>query len=401
MALLDLVVRCRDERSLALSAIHVHHGLSPHADRWAAFCTGACAERDVPLRVVRVQLTRRGGESLEALAREARYDALARHAGQATLALAHHADDQVETVLLQLMRGAGSAGLAAMPEFSPGMPARWRPLLTVRRSLIDAYVAAEGIAHIEDESNADPDLRRNFLRAEILPRLEGAFPGWVTAVGRAARHQATNERLLAVLASMDAGPAGLATPSLEAIGALDPGRQANVLRAFLAAHGLGAPSAARLGALRARLPGARTGTELERFPAGATIVVQDGRLRVVRRFPAAFEQPWTGESIIDLPGGRLEFLRGVQPGVAAARLPPDSTVVRSRRGGERLATHPGGPTRMLVKLFQEHRIPAAQRAAWPLVYTGGRLVAIPGIAIDPGALARDGEPAIALRWHPS
>ncbi|WP_233196532.1 tRNA lysidine(34) synthetase TilS, partial [Chromobacterium sinusclupearum] len=155
VALLSLLCAAREHRSeLVLSAVHVHHGLSPNADAWAAHCQALCDSLGVPLRIERVQVSAGGGESLEAAAREARYAAYRRSAAE-VIVLAHHQDDQAETVLLQLLRGGGVKALAAMPalrELPPGKRL-WRPLLNFTRQQLEDHVRAQGLAWVEDESN--------------------------------------------------------------------------------------------------------------------------------------------------------------------------------------------------------------------------------------------------------
>ena len=141
MVLLDALATLASRDGVTLSAIHVHHGLSPNADRWAEFCAAQCAVREVPLTLHRVALARASGRSLEALARAARYERLLA-ADVDVIALAHHADDQAETLLLQLLRGAGPHGLAAMPSWRDGRPALLRPLLALPRATLAACAAA-------------------------------------------------------------------------------------------------------------------------------------------------------------------------------------------------------------------------------------------------------------------
>jgi tRNA(Ile)-lysidine synthase len=264
MALLDALAECAGAAGIELSAIHVHHGLSPHADAWAQFCADECARRGVAFVAERVRVARRGGESLEAAARDARYAALAEHDVDC-IALAHHADDQAETLLLQLMRGAGPHGLAAMArERHDRGPMHMRPLLAVSRAEIEAYVAARGLAFVDDESNADTRFKRNFLRHEIGPRLARAFPGYPATLARAARHQADAAALLDAMAAQDAVSAGYASETnatldratLSALARSAPARARNLLRWFIRQHGLSLPSSARLGAMLAQLTGA-------------------------------------------------------------------------------------------------------------------------------------------------
>ncbi len=262
MALLDAAVRAAATLPVELSAVHVHHGLSPHADDWAAFCGGACRERGVALTIRRVDVARRGGQSLEAAARSARYAAFAGLEVD-VIALAHHADDQAETLLLQLLRGAGPHGAAAMARCTPARatgPALLRPLLGLPRRAIDAYVGARGIAHVDDESNADVALRRNRLRHEVAPLLAAAFPGYPQTLVRAAGHQAEAAQLLDELAALDArgavapalpgtAPTGGGVLDRRALAALSDARARNLLRWFLRRHDLRAPSAARLASM--------------------------------------------------------------------------------------------------------------------------------------------------------
>ena len=237
-----------------LSALHVHHGLSPNADAWAAHCVAACRRLEVPLRVERVTVTRKPRQSLEEVARRARYMVL-NSAGTDVLALAHHADDQAETVLLQLLRGAGPQGLAAMPVIkkdsdAAGAPLLLRPLLAVTRERLEHHAKSHGISWIEDESNDSHDIKRNFLRHRIMPLLAQGFPAPGITLARAARHQSGAAQLLDDLSAMD-----LAAVSDESaidcvrLQALTRLRQANLMRGWLRRHGARQPSEARLRAL--------------------------------------------------------------------------------------------------------------------------------------------------------
>jgi tRNA(Ile)-lysidine synthase len=178
-----------------MRAVHVHHGLSPHAHEWAAFCTTLCKSLNVPFEIAKVSVETAPRVSVEAAARTARYEALRVACKPDSLvALAHHADDQIESFLLQLLRGAGPRGLAAMPPFSAASesrPALWRPLLSVTREDVSAYVLAHGLAHIEDDSNVNRRFKRNALRLDVLPQLEKHFPDYRTALLRSIQLQQT------------------------------------------------------------------------------------------------------------------------------------------------------------------------------------------------------------------
>jgi tRNA(Ile)-lysidine synthase len=298
MALLDAAATVVPELGLTLSALHVHHGLSAHADAWATFCGDECAQRRVPLIVHRAEIIRVGGESLEARARAVRYAAYAAVEAE-FVALAHHADDQAETVLLQLMRGAGPRGLAAMPAHRPMRdgPALLRPFLALPRATIDAYVAARELAWVDDESNADTGVKRNLIRHDIAPRLAAGFPGYPATLVRAAAHQAEAARLVDELAQHDAraitddpGRTGARPVALTALTVRAPHRASSWLRWFPRCHELAAPSAARLAAMldqrrrsrRTRVCLAHAGAEVG-LTAGASCTRRPCPVRRARR----------------------------------------------------------------------------------------------------------------------
>ncbi len=418
MALLDAAARAATTLPIELSAIHVHHGLSARADDWAAFCTGACALRGVPLAIRRVEVARRGGQSLESAARDARYAAFADLDVDA-VALAHHADDQAETLLLQLLRGAGPHGVAAMARTaSPrsAAPALLRPLLGLPRRTIDAFVGARGIAHVDDDSNADVALRRNRLRHEVVPLLAAAFPGYPETLVRAAGHQAEAAQLLDELAALDAqGATAPALPGTAAAGgdvldrgalaALGGARARNLLRWFLRRQGLRAPSAARLAAMLRQLTEAAADARVAIAHDGATIGVHRGWIAVHRGPVPAWEAVWRGEPELALPHGTLVFSaldsRGGDRGIATAALAGRPLVARPAGGGERLRLAAGRPRRALTDLWREAGVPPWARAAWPLLFCGDELAAVPGLGVAPAFAARDGAAGHAVAWRPA
>lgn len=265
-------------------ALHVHHGLSPNADRWQAHCEASAGALGVRFDAERVRVRRESGESLEAAAREARYralDTMCARQGAAVLWLAHHADDQAETVLLQLLRGAGVAGLAAMApqriDESSAVP-RVRPFLPLLRAQLERYAHLRGLRWIEDESNADTRYARNALRHEVMPGLATRFPGFRDALARTARHAATAQRLLDDLARIDLRAVARddgAALSRKALTALDDARAMNVMRVWIRTAALPAPSAARLANMLRQLREARDGH-------GLSVMHGDACLRMYR-----------------------------------------------------------------------------------------------------------------------
>ena len=207
MVLLDILSGLRQEHAFSLTALHVNHQLSPRAAEWSALCAQRSAGYGVPLRTVRVDVRRDTGEGLEAAARAARY-AVFRDIDADAIVLAQHLDDQAETVLLQLLRGAGPRGLAAMPVARSiagrGSPLLLRPLLEVERARIEAYARDHALAWVEDQSNFDTDLDRNYLRHQVLPRLAERFPAYRQTWLRASRNFADLSQIADEQATADA-----------------------------------------------------------------------------------------------------------------------------------------------------------------------------------------------------
>jgi len=350
----DSVVLLHMLRERGVEAIHVHHGLSPNADAWAAFCRQLCKQWKVPLTVRRVKVAKKG-EGLEAAARRARY-AVFEKIPAPVIALAHNLDDQAETVLMNLLRGAGVRGARGMlPESAQGKKTLLRPLLGMPRAAILAYAREHGLEWIEDESNADESLTRNFIRRRVGPLLEERFPGWKAALARAARHFSTRQA-----------------------GAED------LLRQFLQARGLRAPSEAKLAEMVKQLAAAAPGTRIEHD--GAELRLYRGEVRIERPRKAHGFEPvaWHGEPRLALPalGGELRFRKAHGAGIDAKWVEEGALRVRLRSGGERLQPDARRPRRTLKNLFQEAGVPAWQRERLPPLYRGAELVWAPGLGID-------------------
>jgi tRNA(Ile)-lysidine synthase len=410
--LLDAAVRVAGaDRCIAL---HVHHGLSPNAERWLAHCEATARALGAAFDAERVDLRRESGVSIEAAARDARYRALdamcARH-GVAALWLAHHADDQAETVLLQLLRGAGVAGLAAMaPHRVEGAAAipRVRPLLHLLRAQLERYARSRGLRWIEDESNADTRYARNALRHDVIPAVTVHFPGFRDALARTAAHAASAQRLLDDLASIDLRSItrenGRAL-SREALLALDDARAMNAMRGWMRAAGLPAPSAARLIDMLRQLREARPEHALRIEHAGRCLRLYRDSIHWqsdVRRLRAGTVSEcdvaatnkerstliWRGEEVWRLPQWRGSLvLVPVPAGGTSADSVPEALLAsaplaaRPRTGGERMRRAPGAPARTLKNLFQESGVPVWQRDV-PLIYVGERLLFVPFLGVN-------------------
>lgn len=263
-------------------AIHVHHGLQAAADEFAAHCQAACTQLNVPLAVVHVDARHQTGQSPEDAARRHRYAALAHHAHTsfaqpvASMALAQHADDQVETLLLALSRGAGVAGLAAMPAHWQRDGLAWhRPLLGVSAAAIREWLRSHSIDWVEDPTNADPAYTRNRIRAQLLPALEQVFPQFRETFARSSAHAAQAKRLQQDLAALDLQTVGV-PPEIKVLQTLSTERQANVLRHWLLVHHHATPTAAQLGELLRQIAVCQTRGHCIHLKVGYGFAVRDG-----------------------------------------------------------------------------------------------------------------------------
>lgn len=278
-----LLLGCAERWPGQVRAIHVHHGLQGAADAFERHCVDLCARLQVPLQVQRVDARHAPGQSPEDAARIARYkafEALAlgfnEEVAIKSIALAQHADDQVETLLLALSRGAGVAGLAAMPAFWQGGGLDWhRPLLTVPGAEVRAWLRKRGQTWIEDPSNQDERYTRNRIRAHLLPALQAAFPQFRDTFARSARHAAQASELLTDLARQDLAEVG-DPPCIAALQPLSPARQANVLRHWLRQAHQTTPSSAQLDALLVQIAACTTRGHRIHIKVGRGFVAREG-----------------------------------------------------------------------------------------------------------------------------
>jgi tRNA(Ile)-lysidine synthase len=406
VVLLHALGRLRNSGGMpfTLSAVHVHHGISPNADAWAEFCAGYCSRCAVPLDIVRVAVPRDSGEGLEAAARRMR-QAVFSGCDADWLALAHHRDDQAETVLLNLLRGAGIAGVAGMlaERPQPRGPVLVRPLLDVPRSLVENYAAEHGLRWIDDESNDDLHYRRNFLRRETLPQLEEKFPGARKSLARAASHFAEGASLLDDLAAID--QAALLTPSgrigLAGFNALAPARARNLLRFVWLEAGFRAPDARWIDEARKQLATADRLSETCLDTPDGELHVYRGELHIIGHFPSvpAAPLPWSGEAELPWAGGRILFEPTMGSGFRRALLVEGNVLLNSRQGGERLQPNAKRPRRSLRNLLQEAAIPPWQRARMPFLWCNGRLVWVGGLGVDATFACAPGENGILPVWE--
>ena len=402
--LLHALVQAKTTLAFNLQAMHVHHGLSPNADAWADFCAKTCAGYQVQLNVVKVNVEKNAGLGVEAAAREARYQALF-EANADYILLAHHQDDQAETLLLQLLRGAGLKGLSAMAA-QDAKRSLLRPLLDIPKLEIEAYAKAAQLAWIEDESNLDTQFDRNYCRYEVMPVLKARFPAVSATLARSAAHIAEAADLLDELAQMDAQACvNEGRMNVELLTALSLPRAKNLFRWWLAKMGFSAPSKDRLDDML---------TQLIKASGDATLKVllnkaSDSYLRRYQGFAyiesnlpeqtSEIAMIWQGENSLTMPDGtQLVFERKQGEGLAIDRLGGHKLRIASRQGGERFKPELARPTRTLKYLLQEANMPPWLRERLPLIYLDDTLAVVPNIGVDCMMQASERDIGLVVHW---
>lgn len=396
------------EREFDLRAIHIDHQLQAASAQWSEHCLSMAEQLLIPCTSVSVDV-RVTDEGVEAAARKARYDALRPLIdAQAALLTAHHANDQLETVLLALMRGAGAAGLSGSPRvqrFGDGLIVR--PFLPFTRSQLESWARERQLQWIEDPTNDSAAFDRNFLRTHVTPILEQRWSAAASSATRSAAHLAETSQLLDTLADLDLERAGVgACLDLSALAQWPSARRRNVLRAWLKRRGIRAPSTRKLAGLEHDILCAQS----DRIPC---IEIDEVVLRRHRNFlycdpipPALDAAPleWNIEEQLPLPAalGTLS-MQGAgstdRQGVLSRAKLPAMLTVRFRKGGETLRPGAQQVTKELKNLLQESGVLPWWRARLPLIYAGDALVAVGDLWIDASFAACDGEIGCEVVWH--
>ncbi|MFM5841187.1 tRNA lysidine(34) synthetase TilS [Aeromonas sanarellii] len=402
--LLVLAARFAREHGLALRALHVHHGLSPHADDWVAHCEGVCRQLAVPLVVERVRLARGNGDSLEAQAREARYQRLAADLGEGEwLLTAHHQDDQLETLLLALKRGAGLRGLAGMVPDQPFAGGRLlRPLLEISRAELADVAATLPYGWVEDESNEDPSYDRNFLRQQLIPQLKARWPAMAQTAARSMALCAEQEALIGELAEADWQRAGEGEAlCIAPLHGLSEVRRNNLLRHWIRRQGGEMPSRALLGLLWQEVALAREDANPRLTLQGLECRRFQGRLYLVAPGLAPREEvlPIGVGEALTLPDGLGQF-RLWSSGGEGLRAPREDEPLSVRfQVAPGVMLKPVGRvgSRRLKKLLQEHGVPSWQRGRIPILHYGEQAALVAGFFVCDGFLAPEG--GMAWEWR--
>jgi len=404
IALLHAMAAIRDELPAELVAIHINHGLQADAPAWAEHCAQVCQQLDIALIQVVLDLQINKGESLEAVAREVRYNAIREHVIKGdTLLTAQHQDDQAETLLLQLLRGSGPSGLAAMPQlttFGAGFHAR--PLLRFTRKQLHEYAVEQGLVWVEDASNRDTRFDRNFLRQEMMPLLARRWPAISHTLSRSARHCAEAQGLIDDMA-MDAlekivQPEG--TLSVQGLTALPAPQCCAVLRAWIQREGFQLPDTQHLDRIQKEMLHAApdrnplvgwAGCELRRY-----------RNQLFIMAPLMSHDPnlvlnWNGQLPLQLPAnlGVLTIGEGDQ-GIDPEKWQNSQIEIRFRQGGERCQLVGRKHTHSLKKLLQEKGVPPWRRDRTPLIYIDNQLAAVADLWMCAPFLSPDKQPGIII-----
>ena len=413
-ALWHATARAAQGSGLQVIGLHVHHGLLPQADGWLAHLRRqarrwAAAGLPVALDWRHLEGAPPRGDSVEAWARRGRHAALAEMArahGAGLLLLAHHRRDQAETFLLQALRGAGPAGLAAMPASAHRLGVVWaRPWLAQPPEAVAAYVRRYRLRCVQDPSNADPRFARSRLRHGPWAALEVAFPDVQTTLSAAARRAQEAAQCLQEVAALDLAACRATDGALrrDVWLALSAARRANLLRTWLAGDAALPVPDSLVQRLLAELPQARAGSAWPgpggtlRLHAGALHAVPAASVASAPATPCVLDLRRPGAHTVPAWGGQLIVTRVAQGGIAPALL--RQAELRPRSGGERFQAAPGAQPRSLKLQFQAAGVPAWQRDG-PLVYAGDRLLFVPGLGLDARCLAAQGSPMRGLRWLP-
>lgn len=407
--LLHILAGLREQLPAPLETIHINHQLSPQAGQWADHCRRVCEVLAVPLVEATVHAHPGLGESPEAAAREARYSAWRGLLNEGDLLLlAQHQDDQAETLLLQLLRGSGPRGLAAMPGLIP-FASGWlgRPLLGYPRASLRRYAVEQGLEWIEDPSNFDTDLDRNYLRHKLLPVLEARWPSATLTLGRAARHQAEAADLLGDLAARDLEQCQgeEASLSLAPLQALSPARQRNLLRHWLSVeHRLPVPDSKHLNRILDEVLYAAPDAMPLVSWAGVEVRRYDGRLFAMSTRAGTTPPGWQSWDPLAQP--RLELGDQVLlahtttgEGLALQQIEQHGLQIGFREGGEGCRPQGRGHRHDLKKLFQEWRVPPWQRGTVPLIRIDGEIAQVVDYCVCEPFVAQADEPGILITRH--
>ncbi len=405
--LLHGLLAIRDELAIEIHAVHVNHGLQSHAHKWAERCAEFCKSNDIHITILEIDASGEKGESPEAAARASRYQAISDLMRDGDILLtAHHSDDQAETVLLQLLRGSGPSGIAAMPiinGFSSGFHAR--PLLYCSRADLREYATQNQLRWLEDFSNKDISFDRNFLRHEVIPLLKQRWPSLDRTLSRSASHCAEAQQLIDAAARVDLQNMDIDSNnslSIDALSALPPPRARAVIRTWIRDSELPLPDTARLDRVLSEIITARDdrnpivdwpGVELRRYRGRLFL------MSALQTIDTDIEIEWDGKSDLMLPSGLGTLtVEEAENGISKSVWDNAKITVCFRTGGERCRPVGRDVSKSLKNLFQESGVPPWERKRIPLVKVNGQLAAVAGIWLCDGFSTDNSKDAIRISW---
>lgn len=396
LVMLHLFAGVRASYPITVRAIHINHGVSPNASSWADYCAQICQRFAVDLRVHPIHINKEEG-NFEESARNARYaifsDLL--EIGDVMLT-GHHQDDQAETILLQLIRGAGPKGLAAMPfqkAFGKGILAR--PLLPFSRQELQTYAVENDLTWIDDESNANCHFSRNFIRHEVLPLLKTRWPGVIKTLARSAEHCAETQQLSEELIKQDlilCQGSKLNTLSIAKMSLLDPLTQRHMIRNWLVALNFPIPPTVKLQQIQKDMLNARSDKSPHFFWRDVELRRYRDDLFVMKRLiphESKLVYQWKLKDSLSLPN--IGILQATLTRNQGLRSDIQQVSVCFRQGGEKIRLSGRKTHHSLKNLFQEWGIPPWERDRVPLIYVEDKLVAVVGYFVSEDFRVKEGE----------
>ena len=401
--LLHLLANMQTQLDFKLKAIHVHHGLSSSADDWLNFCKQKCKLLDIEFDAVKVKINEKGSLGIEGEARELRYEAIKKKQ-KGVVALGHHQNDQAETLMLQLLRGSGLKGLAGMPEFDEKRKF-WRPMLNIKKELLEKYASENDIKYIKDESNEDINFDRNFIRKKVLPLIESRYPASIETISRSAINISEGHQINELLALNDSKNVMSDDGSyllIENLNKLPNLRAINLIRWWLSFNDLLMPSKKNVEELFRQVKLIKKDTSLNlKISNDRSIRAFDDKLLIVSIMNdlPSYHFKWAGQEEIELPNkSKLHFVKTKKGGLSLSKLGAKSLYIKSRTGGEKLKSFPDQPSRSLKYLFQKADIPHWERDQVPLVYANEQLVAVPNLGVQYEYQSKVGEVGYQIKW---
>ena len=386
IVLLHALSQIQKQLKLKLSAIHIHHDLSPNADDWLTFCYKECKKLNIPIKSKKINIKQDLSMGIEAAARKSRYQVLEIYR-KGILALGHHQNDQAETLMLQLFRGSGLNGLAAMPTFDRERFI-WRPLLRINREIIEDYAKENDLVFIEDESNNNLQFERNFLRKEILPLIKSRYPDIINTISRSSENIAEGLNLHKAIAKEDANlyfSKNKDRLSLSMLKVLEKERIVNLIRWWLDVNKQMMPSKKTMSELYKQIENVKKDSLLNiDISESMSIKAYRDELFLVEKTIKIdpYELIWRGEGVVELPGNsKLIFKKSLGSGFSLSKIGSKTLTIQNRNGGESFKPKKNQPTRTLKYLLQTSNIPPWKRQLMPLVFSENELVAVPDFGI--------------------